>query len=154
MLDAGLPETAEFIAHSQALAAQDRLRAYLLRVAGQTVAYLYLPIEGQTLVYAHLGYAPDWAQASPGTVLQLEALERLFAEQRFGYFDFTEGDGSHKEMFATGAAPAASLFLLRPTLFNRLLIAGLDLFDLTVSGAKRVAARAGIAALVRRVLRG
>jgi CelD/BcsL family acetyltransferase involved in cellulose biosynthesis len=154
LLDAGLPEDPGFIAASKELAAQDRLRAYLLRVDGQVAAYLYLPIEGETLVYAYLGYAPAWAHASVGTVLQLAALERLYAEQRFSYFDFTEGDGAHKEMFSTAAAPACSFYLLRPTAGNRLLLGSLGLFDAGVAGAKRLADRLGLVAAMRKVLRG
>lgn len=154
LLDAGLPEDAAFVAASKELAAQDRLRAYLLRVEGKVAAYLYLPVEGETLVYAYLGYAPDWAHASPGTVLQLAALERLFAERRFRYFDFTEGDGAHKEMFSTAEAPACSFYLLRPSLANRLLLGSLGLFDSGVAGAKRLADRLGLVAGMRKVLRG
>ena len=37
----------------------------------------------QPLIYAHLGYDPDFADHSPGTVLQLEAMRQLMAERAF-----------------------------------------------------------------------
>ena len=52
----------------------------------------------------------------------MEALERLFAEERYRWFDFTEGDGAHKAMFGTHSASCASVMLLRPTLANRALL--------------------------------
>lgn len=153
LLDAGLPEDAERRAEAAALAARDRLRAYLLRVKGQAIAYLYLPMEGDSLVYAYLGYDPDYAVHSPGTVLQLEALERLFAEKRYRYFDFTEGEGDHKALFGTDSVDACSFFLLRRRWSNRLLLGMLDAFDGAVAGARQVALRSGALAHIRKALR-
>lgn len=153
LLDAGLPDDPAFRAESERLAEAGRLRAYILRANGKAAAYLYLPVEGETLVYAYLGYDPALAQASPGTVLQLDALERLYAERRFGYFDFTEGDGAHKQMFGTHACPAASFYLLRPTLANRAIVSSLALFDGSVAMAKALLERTGAGARVRKLLK-
>lgn len=153
LLDAGLPESEADRTYARTLAADDRLRAYLLRIEGRAVAYLYLPVHGQTLVYAFLGYDPDYAQYSPGTVLQLEALARLFAEARYGYFDFTEGEGAHKAMFGTDSVEACSFYLLRPRLSNRLLLGGLDTFNRLTARAKAALAGSGALARVRRLLR-
>lgn len=153
LLDAGLPEDGASRRAAMELAQHDGLRAFLLRIKGRAIAYLYLPIEGATLKYAFLGYDPEFAQYSPGTVLQLEALERLFAERRYRYFDFTEGEGAHKALFATDSVNACSFFLLRASLRNRLLLKSLDLFDCTVAGAKEFATRSGSLARARRVLR-
>lgn len=154
LLDAGLPQGADALAEMQGLAAQDRLRAFLLFLGGQPIAYLYLPVDGDTLIYAHLGYDPAHAGLSPGTVLQMAALEALFAEQRFRYFDFTEGDGPHKALFRTASERCASLLLLRPSLANRMLLGSLDIFDRSVAGAKALAAKSGAEGLLRRALRG
>lgn len=153
LLDAGLPEDEASRVDALELASQDRLRAFLLRVEGRAIAYLYLPIDGATLIYSHLGYDPEFAQYSPGTVLQLEALERLFAEARYHYFDFTEGEGAHKEMFGTNWVDACSFFLLRASLPNRLLLGSLDTLDGMVAKVKRLAARKGVLAHARRILR-
>lgn len=153
LLDAGLPESQAARDAALALAAQDQLRAFLLRVKGHAIAYLYLPVEGATLKYAFLGHDPDFAQYSPGTVLHLQALEQLYAEERYRYFDFTEGEGAHKAMFGTDWVEACSFFLLRANLANRTLLRSLDAFDGLVANAKNVAARSGTLAGVRRALR-
>lgn len=136
LLDAGLPEGA--LAEMQALAAENRVRAWLLFVEGRAVSYLYAPGEGDTLRYAYLGYDPAFADLSPGTVLQLEAMRMLMEEGRFRWFDFTEGDGQHKRQFATGAIDSVDLLLLRPTFANLAAARALGGFDRTVDWAKRM----------------
>jgi CelD/BcsL family acetyltransferase involved in cellulose biosynthesis len=153
LLDAGLPANPPARAVMLEAAADDRMRCFLLRAGGEAIAYLMLPIVGRTLVYAHLGYDPAWARLSPGTVLQMEALERLFAEGRYRWFDFTEGDGAHKELFGTHAAFCASLVLLRPTLTNRALLGVRAGFDAMVSEGKSLAARLGALGSIRSLLR-
>lgn len=153
LLDAGLPESGNAKARMLELAAQDRLRAYILRINGEAAAYLHLPVIGETVVYAYLGYDDKFAGLSPGTVLQIEALERLFAEKRYRYFDFTEGEGPHKAMFGTHGLEACSFFLLRGDAGNRLLMGSLDTFDAAVATARRLAERSGGLARARRLLR-
>ncbi len=153
LLDAGLPGDAAARRAMLEAAEDDRMRAFLLHAGGAAVAYLSLPVSGRTLVYAHLGYDPDWAQLSVGTVLQVDALERLFAAERFGWFDFTEGEGAHKAMFGTHSAACSSLMLLEPTLANRTLLGARDAFDAGVAGAKTLAARSGALGRIRALLR-
>jgi len=153
LLGAGLPDDPAARRAMLEAAEDDRMRAFLLHADGQAVAYLALPVSGRTLVYAHLGYDPAWAPLSPGTVLQVEALEQLFAEHRFAWFDFTEGEGAHKALFGTHAAACSSLILLRPTLANRTLIGAREAFDAGVAGAKVLAERSGAARGIRALLR-
>jgi CelD/BcsL family acetyltransferase involved in cellulose biosynthesis len=153
LLDAGLPDSPVARRAILAAAEADRMRAFLLHAGGQAVAYLALPVVGETLVYAHLGYLPAHARLSPGTVLQMDALERLFAEQRYRWFDFTEGDGAHKELFGTDHVACSSLMLLEPTLANRALISARSGFDATVTQAKALAARSGALGRIRGLLR-
>lgn len=153
LLNAGLPDDPES-RHTMLQAAEaDQFRAYLLHAKQQAIAYLALPVTGQTLIYAHLGYDPDWARLSPGTVLQMDALERLFAERRFRWFDFTEGDGAHKELFGTHHALCSSLALLEPTLANRTLLRARAGFDAGVTQAKGLAERSGALGRLRGLLR-
>lgn len=153
LLDAGLPDSPEARRTMLEAAEDDRMRGFLLHAGEQAIAYLSLPVVGATLVYAHLGYDPDHARLSPGTVLQMEALERLFAEERYRWFDFTEGDGAHKAMFGTHSASCASVMLLRPTLANRALLGARGAFDSGVAQAKALAARSGALARIRSGLR-
>ncbi|MGQ0659366.1 GNAT family N-acetyltransferase [Sphingosinicella sp.] len=138
-LGAGLPDGPQALAGMRALARADRARGWLLFVADRPVAYLWAPAEGLTLIYAYLGYDPDFADYSPGTVLQLEAMRQLMEERRFRLFDFTEGDGQHKRLFATDGVDCVDLLLMRRT--PGLLATGFMLaaFDGAVALAKRVA---------------
>lgn len=154
LLDAGLPDTPDARKAMLEQAEADRMRCFLLSLGQQPIAYLSLPVEGDTLVYAHLGYDPDYARHSPGTVLQLEALERLFAEARFRWFDFTEGEGAHKAMFGTDSVDCASFLLLAPTAANRALLGARSTFDGAVKTGKAIAERSGALARVRAALRG
>ena len=153
LLDAGLPGSEQARAAMLADAAADRMRCFLLFLHGEPVAYLSLPVRGDTLVYAHLGYDPAHADLSPGTVLQMEALRMLFAEGRFRFFDFTEGEGAHKALFGTHAIACCSFVLLRPTLANRVLLGARAGFDAGVARGKALVQGNRSLASARRLLR-
>lgn len=150
-LDAGLPEDA--LAEMHRLAAADAMRGWLLFLDSRPVSYLYAPAQGETLVYAYLGYDPAAAELSPGTVLQLEAMRMLMEEGRFRWFDFTEGDGQHKRQLATGSIPSVDLLLLRPSLGNFAAARGLDAFDAAVAVGKRLAESLRMGGVVRALRR-
>nr|WP_243852891.1 GNAT family N-acetyltransferase [Sphingomonas naasensis] len=154
LLDSGLPEGPEFVDTMLRRAAADQVRAWLLYIAGSPAAYLYCPIEGDTVIYAHVGHDPKSNDWSPGAVLQLEAMQDLFGERRFAAFDFTEGEGQHKRQFATGGVACVDLLLLRPTLANRAVMTALAAFDASVAAAKRVVQGAGLAGFAKRLRRG
>lgn len=154
LMDAGLPDSAAFRQEMLARGAADCVRAWLLRVRGEPVAYLYCPAVGDTLIYDRLGHDPAWAEHSPGAVLQVEALRDLMDERRFAWFDFTEGEGRHKRQFASGGAECVDLLLLRPTLVNRAAVTALTRFDALMAWAKRAADRPALAGLAHRVRRG
>ena len=80
LLDAGIPESERFVREMESLAAQDQVRAYILFDRERPVSYLYCPVEDGTLIYAYLGYDPDYMKLSVGTVLQWLAVEQLFGE--------------------------------------------------------------------------
>jgi len=121
LLDAGIPESEWFVREMESLAAQDQVRAYILFDRERPVSYLYCPVEDGTLIYAYLGYDPDYMKLSVGTVLQWLAVEQMFGEGRFRYFDFTEGESDHKRLFATHEMLCANVLFLRNTLKNRIL---------------------------------
>lgn len=122
LLDAGIPETEEFIQQAEFLAAKQCVRAYILFDGERPVSYLYCPIEESVLMYAYLGYDPDYMQKSVGTVLQWLAVEQLFNEKRFCYFDFSEGQGDHKYLFSTHQRQCANVFFIKANLSNTLVI--------------------------------
>lgn len=154
LLGSGLPEGESFRTALRASAARDEARGYLLFLNGEPVSYLYTPIQKGCAIYAYLGYDPGIAIHSPGTVLQLEAMERLFAEQRHRFFDFTEGDGQHKRLFSTGCVDCVDVLLLRPTVANRVLIATHRNFHAGVEALGNVAERYGVKTRLKKWLRG
>jgi CelD/BcsL family acetyltransferase involved in cellulose biosynthesis len=151
LLDAGLPEDA--LAGMQTLAERDSVRGWILFLDCRPASYLHAPAEGDTLIYAHLGFDPAFADLSPGTVLQLEAIRALMEEGRFRLFDFTEGDGAHKSRFATGSIDCVDLLLLRPTLANFAAARTLAAFDAAVAAGRRAARGLGVERLARTLLR-
>lgn len=149
LLNAGLPEGPAALADMQARAAMDLVRGWILYVESKPVSYLYAPVEGGTLLYSHLGYDPDFADRSPGTVLQYEAMRQLLAERRFRLFDFTEGDGQHKRLWGTDTIDCADILLLRRTPANLLTGYALNGFD----GAVAIARKGARALRLERVVR-
>jgi Acetyltransferase (GNAT) domain len=122
LLENGLPSSADFQATMRAQARSDGLRAFVLYHSDKPVAYLYCPAENGSLLYNYLGYDPEYISLSPGTVLQWLALESIFSEKKFRFFDFTEGEGEHKKLFGTTFQNCATVLFLKDTAFNRCLV--------------------------------
>jgi hypothetical protein len=153
LLRSGLPEGEAALSGMRTLAERDAMRGWILFVDGRPIAYLYAPAAGATLIYAHLGYDPDFADLSPGTVLQYEAMRELMEDRRFRLFDFTEGEGQHKRLFSTGEVECVDLLLLRRTPANLLAGWSLSAFDGGIEAAKAVLKRLNLESLARRFRR-
>ncbi len=153
LMGAGLPDTADFVQRMYAMAAEGRVRAWLLHVGGEPAAYLYCPVHGGTVIYEFVGHDPRFNDLSVGAVLQVEALRDLFGEEGLTRFDFTEGDGQHKRQFATGGVECCDVLLLRATATNRLAIAALAGFDGAMALAKGAVQRFGLEDVARKVRR-
>lgn len=128
LLDAGLPDTPEYRGQAKAMAARDTFRAYLLFDGERAVSYLVCPIRDGVVEYGYLGYDPEYRHFSVGTLLQWLALESLFDERRYRYFDFTEGESEHKRLFSTGHLDCANVVMLRITTAHRLLVLSHETF--------------------------
>jgi len=153
LLDAGLPDTEEFRAEMKARADRGEARGYLLFHEGTAVAYLYCPAAAGIFLYQFLGFDPEYAKWSPGTVLQYVVLERLFAEGSHRMFDFTEGQGEHKRFFSTGDVACADVWFLKPTLRNRFLLRLHRAVDGFGAAVGRILDRLGLKARLKRWLR-
>jgi CelD/BcsL family acetyltransferase involved in cellulose biosynthesis len=153
LLDAGLPDTPEFMERARALAASGQLRAYVLFDGEQPVSYLYCPVEDGVAIYAYLGYDPAYMHLSVGTVLQWLALEEMFNEGGLRYFDFTEGQSDHKRLFATHQRQCANVFLVRPTLRNAAIVRAHALMDTFSVRTGQLLDRYGVKAKLRRLIR-
>lgn len=153
LLDAGLPESEDFIREAETLAAANCVRAYILFDQARPVSYLYCPVEQDILIYAYLGYDPEYMKLSVGTVLQWLALESLFNEGRFKAFDFTEGQSDHKRLFATHQTKRAHVFLVKASLRNKLIIHSHFWMDRFSGWLGETLDKFGLKAKVRRLLR-
>ena len=122
LLDAGLPDSEEFLGEMEQLAQQGHARGFILFHEDKPVSYLYCPVYNGVLIYAFLGYDPGYMNYSVGTVLQWLALEHIFEERLFRFFDFTEGQSEHKKLFATHSVQCANVFFLRNNLRNKALL--------------------------------
>lgn len=142
LFEGALPDTAAFRAESQALASSGQLRCYLLFLDQVPVAYLYSPIEDRTAIYAYLGYDESVSMLSPGTVLQYLVHERLFSDPDVDWFDFTEGDGAHKALFATDRLTSCNILCLQDSFRNRMLARLHDLWNRLISQIKQAVAKA------------
>lgn len=154
LFDAGIPSSPDFVDEMLLLADQDNVRGFILFFESRPISYLYLPINDGRLIYRYLGFDPAFAKHSPGTVLQILALEFLFGENRYRLFDFTEGEGAHKKLFSTTSRYCGNVFYVRPTFKNqavlRLHIASRKLSNLADSLIKK----SGLKERLRRALRG
>lgn len=153
LLDEGLPQSEEFLRGMTELAARDCARAYLLFFQGRPVAYLYCPIEMGVLRYAYQGFDPELWKSSPGTVLQYLALESIFAEQKFRFFDFTEGEGPTKQFFATGCVHCADVYYLRRNLRNLLIVLAHAATEAASAFAGKLADKLRVRTHIRHLLR-
>lgn len=122
LFDEGLPDSEEFGRRIEQLAREDRVRGFILFYQDKPISYLYCPVINGVLIYAFLGYDPNYMNFSVGTILQWLALEHLFEERKFRFFDFTEGQSEHKKLFATHNIQCANVFFLRNNIPNRLLL--------------------------------
>lgn len=153
LLDAGLPETDEFRKEMLEGAERDETRGYLLFHEEKPVAYLHCPIHDGVVFYGYLGYDPEYAKWSPGTVLQHLALEQLFQEPDLKMFDFTEGEGAHKSFFSTHGVLCADIYYLQRTLRNRFLVRLHAVLDAFSRATVRLLDRLGLKERIKRLIR-
>lgn len=153
LLDAGLPESDEFIRNAYAMAAEGQVRAYILFHGDRPVSYLYCPVTDGVLSYSYVGYDPKYMDKSVGLVLQWLAVEQLYSEGGFRYFDFTEGQSDHKRLFSTHQRLCANVFFVRNSLRNGLIIRSHNLMNRFSEAAGEWMEKAGLKAKLKRILR-
>jgi CelD/BcsL family acetyltransferase involved in cellulose biosynthesis len=153
LLHAGLPDSKTFVKSAFESADHGRVRAYLLYLDDCPVAYMYLPMENGRVVYAHLGYDPSFAKYSPGTVLHMLVLQKLFEDPAAKVFDFTEGAGAHKELFATHKVECADVFLAPRRWTANALLSAHAAFAATERTLVALLDRIGIKRHLKRLLR-
>jgi CelD/BcsL family acetyltransferase involved in cellulose biosynthesis len=122
LVDAGLPDNAEFLAEIIELARRGAIRGYILFFQGKPIAYDHCPIEGDAILYERTGYDPEFQNLRPGVTLLFLIIEHLFATRQFSRFDFGRGDYPYKETFSTGSVLCADIYHFRRTPANCALV--------------------------------
>jgi len=153
LLHSGIPGDALFREHMRALCGENRFRGWLLRQSGRPVAYICSPVLGKTVLYEYVGFDPAFGDQSPGTVLQALVLQQLMGEGEFDYFDFTEGEGPHKEFFASGGILCADVLVVPNEWKFRTLLGAHRAFVRSVQAATRFLHRMGVKDRLKRLLR-
>jgi CelD/BcsL family acetyltransferase involved in cellulose biosynthesis len=153
LLKTGLPDTPAFEAELRSRGEQDTARAFLLLKGGIPIAYLCTFAKDDVLISRSLGYDLEFRHASPGAVLQYLALEFLFAEQKFAMFDFSEGEGQHKQTFATHSIDCADVLLFAPTARAKALVRADLMINASVRAVLRITERAGLKERLKRLVK-
>lgn len=122
LLGSGLPDGQGFVDEMQQLAGTGRARGYILRDSGAPVAFAWCYQQGSRLVYSNVGYLPEFADHSPGTVLLYYIVMDVFAMSRYSLLDFGPGQAQYKSFFGNWRREFVDLFLLRSTFRNWLLL--------------------------------
>ncbi len=154
LLDAGLPEDEAYRRQLLDMAAENKVRAFLLFKENQPVSYLVLDAVGDTLVYRYLGYDPEESKTSPGTVLHWLALEYLTDHDQFKYLDFTEGEGQQKRTFGTESIYCANIYWLNKNIKNLALVYSQVTLNRASSAIGNALDSLGIKARLKKILRG
>ncbi len=153
LLGSGLPDTEQYLQNMLVLAAENRVRAYILFDGARPVSYLFCPVEEGVLSYSYVGYDPEYMNMSVGTVLQWLATEQLFAENCFRYFDFTEGQSDHKRLFATDQRLCGNVIMVKRSLRNGLIVRAHAAMDRLSRGLGEFMEKHGLKARVKKLLR-
>ena len=154
LLGAALPDSKEFLERIQELASANSARGYLLfGEDSKPVAYLYCSLSSGIVDYTYLGYDPELSNLSPGTVLQYCALESLFKEGCHRFFDFGQGEGEHKKLFATDSLLCADVYYFRRTFRNEFLVGLHWMTDRVSEGVGRALESVGLKRLIKKFIR-
>ncbi len=153
LFDGAIPTGDEFRDRMFKLAAENKVRGFVLFLHGEPISYLYLPASNGILEYSYLGYKPTVSDLSPGTVLLYLALEKLFSEQCFHKFDFSYGQSQTKEVFCTEKSLRADIHYFRRSFKNLGGVFAHAATDSFSAFGGRVTDRLGLRQRIRRLLR-
>ncbi len=123
LLDLGLRDAASLTARLTLAAERGWMCCYISYCRTVPVAFMLGYLYRGVYHYTDVGYDPDWAGWSVGSILQMEAMRDLLArEDRPDRFDFSTGHGSHKARFGNVSRRETNLLLLRRSLCNGWLV--------------------------------
>ncbi len=152
----GFPRDAAFVDELRSMAAQGRIRGYVLFEGARPAAYAHCFVpEGApgALQYDTVGYDPEDRRWSPGTVLLFHILADLHRGGGIRIFDFGIGDHAYKRFFATDSLFTVDLLYFPDSQANRLLVGGHRMLRRLTAALRRAAELAGFSDRARRLLR-
>jgi hypothetical protein len=152
-LDAGFPQSVDFLNNMCNLANENRFRGYILFHVDRPVAYLYCPINAGVLEYQYLGYDPAFRQWSVGTILFWHALGNIHGEGCFKMFDFAGGQTDQIRQFATHSTKSANVYILRKTIRNIFLVQAHHGISMFSSKSGHVLKKLGLKGDARKLIR-
>lgn len=129
------------------------MRCYLLRCGGRACAFLLgYQYEGRFMM-EEIGFDPELAKHSVGTVMLMLAMEDLFNHRRPDILDF--GDyGRYKEMLATDSYEQAKILLFRPGLKSQFMRTGHRFCTSTSRTISSALEKSNLKAAIKKRLRG
>lgn len=153
LLKSGLPADAGFVAYLGKLALEGRARGYLLRDGGRPIAYAWCSMTGGVFKYEIVGYLPDSADLSPGTVLLYHIIEDAHAIANCRFLDFGPGEALYKSMFANRKVEYVDLYLFRMRAVNLLLVCLHRGLAVANEGLGRLLDKLGVKSRIKRFIR-
>jgi Acetyltransferase (GNAT) domain len=131
------------------------LRCYILYCKNAPVAFMVGYHYENCFFYIDVGYDPEWAKYSVGSVLQLEVMEDLYRRDNTPtLFDFSTGHGPHKSRFGKESREEVNMLLLPTTPGNRMLAAAWRSVDGMLDLTSRTLDNFGLKQSVKKAIRG
>jgi CelD/BcsL family acetyltransferase involved in cellulose biosynthesis len=131
----------------------DGVRGWAMLHNDTPIAYHYTHLDAGVVKSMFLGYDPDYAKLSPGTVLHYRLLQQLMDEGGYRMFDHGQGEGSHKQLFATDGTLCADLYYVRPTLRLQTLIRLHDATNRFSTAVGQRLAKLGVKEKIKKLMR-
>lgn len=153
LLGAGFRSDADYLQGMVAAAERGDARGYLLRDSERAIAFAWCRRKGNSLVYDTIGYLPECAKLSPGSVLLYLILQDLFNNRRYAMLDFGPGEAQYKSMFGTGQYTFEDVYLFRRTMRHHLLVSAHYRLGNLSSSAGAALERLGLKKKVKKLIR-
>ena len=135
------------------LATEGSLRSYLLWKDDEPLSFLYATQHNGVLNYEEVGYDRRFRKQAPGQMLLMKVLEELYDDDPPRVFDFGGGDAEYKRIFSNVESKSGNVWLLRPGLRSRMIVAYLSGRRRFAQGLRGALAKTGLLDWVRRKTR-
>lgn len=154
LLGLGIHADAESLARLQHTAEQGWLRSYILYCNDVPAAFILGFQYGGCYYYDDVGYDPEYAKWSVGTVLQIKAIEEIFGSpDRPSHFDFSTGVGQHKRRFGNMERLELNMLVFRRTLRNRIVASAFSSTEYLSALITRALDRLGVKDRLKKFIR-